>query len=457
MSRVTDMTRGNPVKLMISFAVPVVLTNFGQQLYQIVDAAIVGRGVGVDALAAVGCTDWIYWMILWSMSVMAAGFATFVSRFFGRQDYVRMNRSMLAMSVLAAVISLILTAVGLLAARSLLVLLGTPSDILDSAVVYLSTMIAGTIVVTFYNLAASVLRAFGDSRSPLIAMIIAALLNIALDLLFVMAFRWGVFGAALASVLSQLVSFLYCVCRIKAIEYVKFDKQTMQWEWPLAWEILRFGLPLALQYIIINLSGVLLQSTINTQGSAFIAGYTAVNKLYGLLECTAIALGNAFTTFVSQNFGAGNYKRVRKGVNTSIVLAVGAAVLLIVLVLPLNKWMPRLFIDSAEEGATEALIVASKYLVNMILSLPVLYLVYVHRSALQGTGDSLWSLVSGILEAAARVLVAKAAFAVLGVPVLYWSEPVSWLAAWLFVLIPYYALRGRLLPIDGNREEKIVC
>lgn len=451
MSRVTDMTKGNPAKLMLSFAVPVVLTNLGQQCYQIVDAAIVGRGVGVDALAAVGCTDWTYWLILWSMSVMAASFATFVSRFFGSRDYVQMNRSIVTMSVLSVVISLVITAAGLWLAKPILQWMHTPEDILQDAVIYLSTMIAGTLIVTAYNLAASILRAFGDSKSPLFAMVIAAGLNIALDLLFVMVFRWGVFGAALASVLSQLVAFVYCLIKILKVEYVKLDREALMWDWKLAWEILGFGVPLALQYIIINFSGMMLQSTINTQGKDFVAGYTAVNKLYGLLECSAIALGNSFTTFVSQNFGARNFKRVRKGVNTSIFLAIGAAVALAAITLPLNRILPQLFMDSSKQDITKALDVSSNYLIRMIASLPVLYLVYVHRSALQGTGDSKWSLVSGILEAITRVLMATVVFTLLDVKALYWSEPVSWLSAWLFVFIPYCFYKKTHLPVQVER------
>ena len=445
MSRVTDMTKGSPAKLMLGFAVPVVLTNLGQQLYQIVDAAIVGRGVGVDALAAVGCTDWTYWMILWSVSVMASGFATFVSRYFGSREYEKMNRAIVTMTVLSAVIALVLTGVGLALTRPILIFLGTPAEILPDAVTYLSTMIAGTLVVTLYNLTASILRAFGDSRSPLVAMILAAVLNILLDLLFVLTFRWGVFGAALASVLSQLFSLVYCTVKIGKIEYVKPDRVACRWEGRLAWEIFRFGVPLALQYIIINCSGMVLQSTINTQGADFIAGYTAVNKLYGLLECSAIALGSAFTTFVSQNYGAGDYLRVKKGINVSAVLAVGAAVLLIAIMLPLNRLLPRLFIDLSEQGAEAALAVAAKYLVHMILCLPVLYLVYVHRSALQGTGDSNWSLLSGILEALTRIAAAKVLFGMWGETALYWSEPLSWLSAWVFVFVPYLFYQRRNL------------
>jgi len=445
MSQITDMTRGNPARLMLRFALPVVLTNLGQQLYQIVDAAIVGRGVGVDALAAVGCTDWTWWMILWSMSVMTAGFATFVSRFFGQRDFTRMNRAIMTAAVLSGAIAVILTVAGLLLARPILTLLGTPENILADAVTYLSTMVAGTLVMTAYNLAGAILRAFGDGRSPLIAMILAAVMNILLDLLFVMAFGWGVFGAAFASVLSQLFAFVYCLMRIRRIEVVRLQGEACRWQWPLAREILFFGLPLAVQYIIINFGGMIVQSTINLQGSSFIAGYTAINKLYGFLECTAIALGSAFTTFASQNFGAGNFDRVRRGVKTAMVLAVAGALLIMALVLPLNRILPQLFIDVSEAGAKEALNVASRYLVVMVLSLPILYLVYVHRNNLQAIGNASWSMISGIAEAIVRVIMAKGIFLVLGTPVLFFIEPFAWITAWLFVLVPYYVYEKRLL------------
>jgi len=447
MANVMDMTQGKPIKLMLSFALPVAVTNLGQQLYQIVDASIVGRGVGVDALAAVGCTDWIWWMILWSMSVMVSGFATFVSRFFGRKDYISMNRTIVISSVLSAVIALTLTVIGLVFAKTLLVFLGTPADILDDAVIYLSTMIAGTLIMTFYNLTGSILRAFGDGKSPLVAMIIAALLNIALDLLFVMVFKWGVFGAAIASVTGQLVAFVFCLLKIRKIEYVKLDKQARTWDGALAREILVLGLPLAMQYIVLHVGGMIVQSTINMQGSSFIAGYTSINKLYGVLECTGISLGNAFTTFASQNYGAGNYKRVRSGVNTAMLLAVGASLVIMAVALPLNKVLPQLFMDISNEGAEQALDVASRYLIHMILSLPILYLVYVHRNNLQAIGVASWSLVSGIAEALSRVIMAKAMFPVMGIGVLFYIEPVAWLFAWVFVMVPFYFYQRKRLPV----------
>jgi hypothetical protein len=198
MAKVMNMTEGNAAGLMLRFALPVVLTNLGQQLYQIVDAAIVGRGVGMDALAAVGCTDWTYWMVMWSVSVMTQGFATFVSRYFGKNDREKINKAITTSVYLTLIISVVFAVIGITCARPILVLLRTPAErnILSQAVTYLTVMFGGIIVVAFYNLSAAILRAFGDSKTPLIAMVIAAVLNILLDLLFVLAFRWGVFGAA---------------------------------------------------------------------------------------------------------------------------------------------------------------------------------------------------------------------------------------------------------------------
>ena len=451
MSKVMNMTEGKPARLMLRFALPVILTNLGQQLYQIVDAAIVGRGVGVDALAAVGCTDWTYWMVMWSVSAMTYGFATFVSRYFGKNDPDKINKAITMSVYLTLLISAVFTLFGILGARPIRTLLGTPTErnILSQAVTYLTVMFSGIIIVGFYNLSGAILRAFGDSKTPLVAMFIAALLNILLDLLFVVVFPWGVFGAAFASVLSQCVAFLFCTFKIFTIKHVRLTRSAWAWDSRLAKEMAAFGIPLAIQYTVIHLGGMIVQSTVNSQGGAFIAGYTAVNKLYGLLECSAISLGAAFTTYASQNYGASNFGRVRRGVNVAMLLAIGTALLLTVTVLPLRSLLPRLFIDMSEVGAADAIRVAAKYLTNMILSLPILYLVYVHRNHLQAIGNSSWSLISGIAEALSRVIMAKLLFGSVGVEIMFYIEPVAWLMAWLLVLLPYYYYQKRLLPIEA--------
>lgn len=446
MERTTNMTEGKTVGLILKFAFPLLLTNIGQQLYMIADAAIVGRGVGVKALAAVGATDWSYWLIMWTVMGLTQGFATFVSREFGKQDYKAMNKTVAMSAVLCLIIGLTLTIVGEIAAKPLLVLLDTPEDIIGNAEIYLKTMIAGTLIVTAYNMAASVLRALGDGKTPLIAMIIAAVMNIGLDLLFVMVFEWNIFGAALASVLAQLFSFIFCLVQLKRISSVKLGKEEFRLDGRLIKNLILFGIPVAFQFIVIAVGGIILQSTINLQGSIFIAGYTAANKLYGLLESTAISLGMAFSTFFAQNYGAGKLERVRNGVRTGAVMCSIAAVIVGIIMAVFGKYLLMLFIDSTEAGAPEALEIAFRYILIMALCLIILYLLYVYRNAVQAMGNSFWSMISGFAEFAVRVVMGKVFVGIFGSETLFYIEPVAWLGALLLIMVPYYVhFRRRLI------------
>ncbi len=445
MEQVTDMTQGKPAKLILSFALTLILTNIGQQLYMVVDSSIVGRGVGLKALAAVGSTDWTYWLILWTVQGLTQGFAVFISRYFGKQDYRNVNKTIAMSTILCAIVGIVMTIIGLFAAKPLLMLLKTPHDIIDNATIYLMTMIAGTLIVTAYNMAAAVLRAFGDGKSPLIAMAIAACLNVGLDLLFVMVFHWGVFGAAFASVTAQLFSFLFCLVRIRKVEYVQFAKGDCKFNGKMAAEMLAFGMPIALQMIVIAISGMVLQSAINIQESIFIAGYTAMNKMFGLLESSAFALGAASSTFFAQNYGAGRKDRVRSGVRTSAVISVIMAVCVTFVMLLIGRYLLQMFIDATEEGATEALQIGFRYLVIASVSLVTLYLIHVYRNAMQALGNSFWSMISGFAECAVRILVSKGAVLVLGTGVLYFVEPTAWVGALLFIMIPYYCYQNKLL------------
>lgn len=443
--RTKDMTTGNPARLILGFSIPLIITNMGQQLYMMVDAAIVGRGVGVKALAAVGSADWIYWLILWSVIGLTQGFSTFISRHFGDKNYHDMNKTIAMSAVLCMVAGAICTIAGLVSANSVLLLLETPEDIIGGATVYLITMISGTMIVTAYNMASSILRAFGDGKSPLVAMIIAALLNVGLDLLFVIVFSWGIFGAAFASVLSQMVSFIYCFNQIKKISFVKIPRKLWKLDFALIKKLLLFSVPLSLQYMVIALGGIILQSTINLQGSIFVAGYTAVNKLYGLLECTAISLGTAFSTFFSQNFGAGKKERVRQGVKIGIKLCVIASVIIGVFVFVSKEYLLKLFLDVSEEGGREAIKIGCRYLILMSVCMPILYIIYVYRNILQSAGISLWSLISGIAEFAVRVIMGKVIILWAGVNTLYYIEPAAWVAALAFVMVPYYIKKHTIL------------
>ncbi len=444
MSKITNMTLGNPTKLILGFAFPIIITNIGQQLYTIVDTAIVGRGVGVSALAAVGCTTWIYGLILWTILALTYGFSTFISRYFGMGNKEMLNKYLGTSVFLAFIIGIILTVVGIVATRPLLLLLKTPSDIIDDATIYLYVMIGGTLAIMGYNLASSVLRAFGDGRSPLIAMIISAVSNVGLDLLFVMVIPWGVLGAALASVISQLVSFIYCVIQIKNIEMVDLKKSDLAPDFRVIREVIVFSLPLGFQNAILAVGGIVLQGTVNLEGSIFIAGYTATNRLYGMFECTAIALGNAITTFMSQNYGAKKIDRVKSGFKSSFVILIVLSLIVMILMLITGKFFLSLFISPDEVGAPESLEIAFKYLFVMLISLPVLYLLYLYRSSLQAIGNSFWSMLSGIAEFVARVVFATYVYDAFGTTSIYFVESAAWLGALIVVIPPCYYHLNRL-------------
>lgn len=438
MDRTRDMTAGSPARHILSFALPLIITNIGQQFYYIADASIVGRGIGVKALAAVGSTDWVTWLILWSMIGLCQGFSTFVSRAFGEKDYAAMNRSIAVAARLCLIIGTIVTAAGLTAAKPILRLLETPEELLSDAWAYLMIITAGTPIVAAYNMSAAILRAVGDSKTPLIAMVIAAVMNIGLDILFVFGFRWGVAGAAIASVLAQTVAFGYCFVLLGRTKCVAFDREAFFHSGRLGRNMLVFGIPIACQYIIIGLSGIIVQSEVNVQGSAFIAGYTAPNKLYGLMECSAISLGLASSTFIAQNYGAGEKTRVKRGVRVSagIALLVSAGVAAFVLLL--RRPLILLFLDASEAGTAEAMRVAIYYLSIMASSLPSLYMLQVYRNILQAMEISVWSMVSGIAECVIRAIMAKSVIYYIGTDALFLAEPVAWVGGMLSVVLPYY-------------------
>ena len=445
MERTTDMTKGNPGKLILGFAFPLIITNLGQQLYMMVDAAIVGRGVGVKALAAVGSADWIYWLILWTVIGITQAFSTFISRYFGDKNYKLVSKTIAMSAMLCAVISVIVTIVGVLAARPVLKMLDTPSDIIDGASIYLTTMIAGTPVIAAYNMSSAVLRSFGDGRSPLIAMLISAFANVFLDLLFVMNFHWGVFGAALASVISQMISFVYCLIRIRDVKCISLEKNVWKPDFSMMKEMLTFAVSLSMQYVVISVGGIILQSTINLQGSIFVAGYTAVNKLYGLLECTAISLGSAFATYFGQNYGAGEKKRFTKGMSTAVKMCIIAAIIVMGVVFVFGKYLLMLFLDASDKDGMAAMEIGWNYLRIMGIFLIVLYLIHVYRNAFQSMGIAFWSFVSGLAEFVIRVSMGKLFIHFFGTAILYCIEPAAWFGALALVIIPYYIYQKKYL------------
>lgn len=440
-----NMTVGRPGQLILSFAVPLIIGNLGQQFYMIVDSIIVGQGVGVKGLAAVGATDWTYWLFLWTVQALTQGFSIPIAQQYGMGNSRGVKKAVSMSLLLCGVLGLVLTVLGLAGLSTLLHLLKTPGDIYDGAVSYLRIMFGGLLAVMAYNMASAILRAFGDGKTPLIAMAIAAVTNIALDLLFVMVFRFGIAGAAAATVIAQAVAFVYCFFFLFRHGILKFERKGWQPEGAAIRTLCKSGCSLAFTHILIAVGGMILQSAINLQGAAFIAAATAANKLLGLLESSAISLGYSVTTYVAQNWGAKLYDRLKKGLHTSIFIAVGISLFITAVMIFAGKPILSLFVNPADENAEAVLDISYRYLFLMSCFLSSLYLLHVLRNALQGIGCGLATILSGAAEFAARVSVALYFSAQFGETALMLAEPLAWVAAAVILAVMAVLRFGRRL------------
>ncbi|MEQ2676147.1 MATE family efflux transporter [Enterocloster citroniae] len=439
-----NMTEGSPAKLILSFSLPLMAANLGQQLYMIVDTMIVGKGVGVEALASVGATDWSYWLALWVIQAMTQGFAISISQHFGEGNQNRIKKTV-AMSIwLCLGIGVVLTVSGLVFARFLLRILQTPDPIFQGALSYLMILYAGILVVMAYNMAAAILRSLGDGKTPLIAIVIAAITNILLDLLFVLVFRWGVAGAAFATVLAQLLAFIYCLLVMRKIDLLKMERKDWKPESSIIKRQCGLGIPLALQHVLIAIGGMILQSSINRHGFVFIAGFTATNKIYGLLESSAISLGYAVTTYTAQNYGAGLYDRIRNGLKSSVLIAAAMSVCVSAAMIAGGRAVLGLFIDSTSSSAAEVLEISYHYLFIMSCLLSSLYLLYAFRNTLQGLGNTVAPFLSGVMEFFARVSVAVYFSRLWGTEAIFFAEPCAWAAATLVLVTVCVRQVGKL-------------
>lgn len=424
------MTTGSPGRLLFGFALPLMIGNIFQQFYTIVDTIIVGQGVGMQALASIGAADWLNWLFLWMAAGMTQGFSILFAHHYGGKDVQSLHQSIGN--------AVILTAVGELIASPMLVLLHTPEDIFAGSLTYLRVMLGGLTVILFYNLEASLLRALGDGRSPLAAMIIASCTNIGLDLLFVMRFHWGIAGAAAATLIAQGISCLYCFTSIRRISFLQLKRQDFLLDIRLAGNLLKLGMPVMSQDAIISIGGMVLQSVINGFGVLFVAGFTATNKLYGILETAAISYGYAVTTYVAQNKGAGNYTRIKKGMRKGVLMAFCTSLLISLLMFLWGRNMLSLFISAEESQAEQVLEIAHHYLMIMSSFLVILYALHTYRSALQGLGNTIIPMISGMLEFAMRVFAAILLPQLMGQSGIFYAEILAWSGACTLLVTAYY-------------------
>ncbi|MEE1032681.1 MAG: MATE family efflux transporter [Ruminococcus sp.] len=442
-SNVKSMTSGTPGKLIFLFAIPLMLGNVFQQLYTMVDTMIVGQIVGVNALAALGASDWLVWLVFGIVTGMTQGFSILISQIYGAEQWEDLKKTVAMTYMWTAVIAVLVVIVSQVTVRSILVFMNTPEEILPITLQYIRIIFWGIPVIAAYNALAAVLRALGNSKAPLFAMIVAALTNIVLDLLFVAVFHWGVIGAAVATVMAQAVSTIYCYLVLRKIEVVRMNRSHYQWYKNLSGKMIKLGIPLAFQNVIISVGGMVVQTVVNGFGVLFVAGFTATNKMYGILECAAIAFGYAITTYVGQNLGAGLYDRIKKGVHQGALMAILTSVIISVAMIVFGKNILSLFISGTPEEIELVLDIAFRYLRIMAYMLWILYLLHLYRSALQGLGNTVVPMVSGIVEFIMRVGAAIVLPMFVGSDGIFYAEISAWTGAAVLLMVSYYVYMRR--------------
>ena len=444
-AKIKDMTTGRPLPLIISFALPLMVGNIFQQLYTVVDTMVVGKALGVDALAALGATDWLYWMLLGMIQGVTQGFGILMAREFGAKQYESLRKVVGSSTSLSIIFALLFLILGQAVAKPILVLLNTPVQIMDGSLLYLRIMFLGIPIVMIYNLLATILRSLGDGQTPLYAMIVAALTNIALDILFVLVLHLGIAGAAVATLIAQGISSIYCLQKIRKINFMTLKKKHFALEPALAGQLLSLGSPMAVQNAIIAVGGMIIQGVVNGYGVAFIGGFTAANKLYGVLEIAATSYGYAMITYVGQNLGAARIERIKTGMGWAIAVALATSALIAAVMLGFGQYIIGAFISGTPEEAAAATKVGVTYLSVMSICLPILYILHVTRSAVQGMGNTVLPMVSGIAEFIMRTGGVLILPALMGENGIFIAEVLAWLGADLILVPSYFVMVKRIL------------
>ncbi len=435
--RTSDHTTGNPWTLLLFFSLPLMAGNIFQQIYTVVDTAVVGKVLGIDALAALGAVDWLNWLTLGAIQGFTQGFSILMAQNFGAGQYEKLRRTMTNSLFLAVLCGVTLTIASEALAGPAVELLKVPAEIRPISMAYLRIMFGGLPVVMAYNLAASILRSLGNSRTPLIAMVIASLTNVALDLLFVMGFGWGVEGAAAATIIAQCLSAIYCVWHICHIEVLHISREDWDIRASLCGRLMMLGSPMAFQNTVIAIGGMITQTIVNGFDVPFIAGFTATNKLYGVLEVAATSYGYAMTTYTGQNLGAGKLRRISQGIRAGLVIALITSVVIAAAMLAFGKWMLAWFLPADAGETLRALAVGYHYLAIMAVCLPVLYVLHLTRSCIQGMGNTVLPMVSGLAEFVMRTGAALILPAMFGENGILYAEILAWAGADM-ILIPSY-------------------
>lgn len=438
---INDLTKGAPLKLMLLFSIPLLIGNIFQQFYNIADIIIVGRTLGMTALASVGAVSPLFFLIMFIIVGMTNGFAVITGQRFGAKDYEGVRRSVTMSTILSTAFTITFTIICAAAMHHILFLMNVPQEIYKDAYYYIQIVVIGLIVANFYNLLASIIRALGDSMTPLYCLIIASVLNIFLALLFILEFHMGVPGSAFALVLSQAFSALLCVWYVKKhfpILHLKKKDWIIDWkkEFNFALAHLKVGIPMAVQFGILGLSLLIIQSVCNTFGPDVIAAFTAALRIEQMATLPMISFGVALAAYVAQNFGAGNFSRIRFGVKKASLINV---ILSIVMAFLMHFWgghLVRIFVGYQNEDIVK---IAHDYLFRSSLFYFFLAQIFIYRNALQGLGRAVIPMLAAVGELLMRAFAAIYLAAKIGYFGVFYAGPIAWVAASIVLAAGYYS------------------
>lgn len=422
-----DMTEGSPFKLILLFSIPLLLGNVFQQFYNMVDSIIVGQFIGEEALAAVGAAGSMVFLVIGFCYGIASGFGVIVSQSFGAGDQKTLRNYVAVSFILSAVVTVVLTGLMMVTTKPLLHIMRTPENIMEQTTSYLLVIYAGMGATLYYNVLSCVLRGVGDSKTPLFFLILSSLLNVALDLLFVVTFHMGVAGAAYATVIAQGVAAVLCLIYMFAkFPMLRLKKEDFHIEWHTVAKLFGVGLPMALQFSITAAGVMIVQSAINDFGSTVVASYAAASKVENLATQIMITLGTAMATYCGQNMGSGNFDRVREGVRKSYILVIVATVMAIIIAGVFGSSIVTWFLPNPSQ---EVLGYATSYLDTVCYYFIFLAFLFLYRNTLQGLGNGVMPMLCGVVEMAVRTFVAFALTGGWGYMAICMASPLAWIAA----------------------------
>ncbi len=442
-----DLTQGSPMRLIISFSIPLILGNIFQQLYSMADTIIVGRTIGVEALAAVGATSSLVFFIIGFAQGMTSGFAVITSQRFGAKDSVGVRKSFLISALLSFIITILLTIFGLLILKPMLILMQTPEDILTQAISYVKVLYIGAFTTIIFNLLSNTIRALGDSKTPLIFLVIASILNIGLDLFLILVMKMGIAGAAWATIVSQFISGILClilmIFKYPQLKPLPRDLGSINFDFVMLH--LKMGLPMALQFTFITFGFMVVQVALNRLGTNAIAAFTAANKIDNISIQVLASFGIAIATYVAQNYGARNLERITQGLRSAIKISLTTSVLMGATVIFCGKWIISIFVGS---NHPEVIDFANTYILTNCSMYFILSLLFIYRNALQGLGKSLVPTITSFVELGMRIFAAFILSIPLGFAGVALSNPIAWIGAVIPLISAYYININRLLRVN---------